>query len=643
MSSPRMLGEQEPEWDFQADGPLECATTAAGAPCAAVADGARNISIVDAEGRLTGSLRAGQRVRLLRATQDGTLFAGLAGEGIVYAFDREGDLRWRVEFGDRITDIALLPFLHRLVAVSDDGGIHLHDWETHQSVVGQIEWSVQSVSVGQTEPPVIAVADGEGHVALLDGEANVRWQKSTGGSTGPVRLDMAGKKLLLPALADGVRVFDLGGAEVAGMGFGGAVRRVEPTPDGQRFVVETAGAELILTTADAQTLWRKQFARSPVDWALGDEGRLLVLARGGRTLEAHRMPSAGQEMRQPTPPPEEPGRVAQTEGDVSAAEEPSGGEDRVQWRRPAPKGRGRVRMLLGEGGEYALVAYVSGRATVYDGGGNQVLEAELDAPLHVMPSMPRHSFGLWARKEVVLLEPEGPSRKSFSLGGEVLHCDCARDLRLVCSVDREGVLRCFRDGSLLWQRNLGTFVTGLFVSPGGKVILAADETGRYRYYNADGRLMHKFRFSGEEMHKCYGLNERFSVFCSEKGHVVVVGNEGHRLWSARPLGVLEDVELLNGLISIYRGSGTCAVIDPEDDEVWEVWPDSGELRLRKRPDSDPLLFSIEGRVLELQAGQRSDMRSVWQVSCDKDIQAFCVDREGTAALVLAGDELCMIR
>ncbi len=643
MSAPRMLGEQEPEWEFRAERPLECATAARRSARVAVADGARNISILDGQGGLTGSLRAGQRVRLLRSADDGALFVGLAGQDVVYAFDPEGELQWRIEFKDPVTDLDLIPSVHRLVAVSEEGRVHLHDWQSHQSVVGQLEWPIHSARAVQTEPPVIAVADEEGNLALLDLEAGVRWQKATGGRTGPVRVDPAAGRLLLPALEDGVRTFDLQGAEGDAPGFGGAVKRIEPAPDVSRFMVETASAELVLSTAEPRTLWRKQLPRSPVDWALADEGRLLVLARGGRDLTAHRMPSAAAERSEPKPASAQPRRIERRQDETGAHRASGGDEDHLVWRRPAPEVGGRVRMMLAEHGEYALMAYVSGRAVIYDAAGEKVLEAEVEPPLHLMPPMPRRAFALWGGTQAVLLEPERSARRSLSLQCRALHCNCSRDLRVVCVVDREGTLRCFRDGSPAWQRNLRAFATGLFVSPEGRTILVTDETARYRYYSVDGRLIHKFRFSGEEMHRCYGLTERFSVFSSDKGHVVFVEPEGRRLWTGRPLGALEEVELLDGLVSIYRGSGACAVIDPQADQVWEVWPGSGESRVRKPPHSDPVLFRAEGSTLTVQAGHRAQMRALWEVHCDAPIESFRVDRGATTAFLLAGGELYLVK
>src|SRR5690554_4404540 len=115
-----------PSWVYNSDAPIKLVSIAAAGDVLMVADEQRNVHVLDARGELLGSMRPGQPVRQLACNRMGSRLAALSGDNIVYAFDREGNLDWRVEFAGKIEGFGFDPPGENVAAISSEGWLHIY-------------------------------------------------------------------------------------------------------------------------------------------------------------------------------------------------------------------------------------------------------------------------------------------------------------------------------------------------------------------------------------------------------------------------------------------------------------------------------------------------------------------------------------
>jgi len=625
-------------WSFRGNVPVEVVCMTRTGCWAVAADGARNIYVLDDDGVVRGQMKASQTVRRLMAGDGGPLFAALAGDGFVYAFDAWAQLEWRTEFRSYVTDCDLGSSTAVVAAVTVEGALCSYNPETREKSAVEIGWVPESMAIVSEDPTTVVVADAEGHMALMDLQSQLRWEQELGIPIGPVACDAGGDTIALPTFEQGVLLFRRNGEKLGALTGVSPARRVAVSPGGRSCLVETQDADLLLVDTDGTVRWRKELRRRPADWALGAEGDVVTVAKGGRHLAAYRV-SGGES--EPVPDSADSAFTAIKDALQKEPAAPS----RLLWRRCVGGDAEATRVsdirLIGEG-DYVVFVCTDGTVAALDREGTRVLETNADMPAWFALQWAGTGMVLWNEHGLLRLEPGEGRVRRVSLKEPPDCVACSGDLGLFCMGMESGEVRVFRDGQAGWARRLDSPVTDLYVNPAGDSVMSADASGRFSFFKADGRLRHKFRFGGQESYRPCGVGGDFGVFCDETGHLIVLDFDGGELWKGRPLGVLSRVEVLPAAVAVYREEGACALIDPHQDDVTELWPPPGESRLCRRPGGEPVLMLAENNAVTAYTGFRRRLDVVWRVECDEKVADFRADPQARAVAALAGGELYRI-
>ncbi|MHC4591614.1 MAG: PQQ-binding-like beta-propeller repeat protein [Planctomycetota bacterium] len=676
-------------WTFEAGAPVEHAALSPAAAWAVVADSDRGIYVLDESGSPCGEIRAGQAVRQLRAAPRGDVFTALAGEGIVYALNRRGELEWRVELGGPAVDFDFDPDAAFLTAVSGDGAVYFYSPDSRERLAAAVGWPVTSVAIVSRQPWRVAVCDDRGHVAALDRDGTVRWEKDLGCRTGG--LSVAGLADLLAVAADqqGALLFRLSGEQTGTLRVGEPVLRCEVSVDGSLAMLETVANRLVLLDLESSVLWETSFDGAIAAWALGAGGRLAAVAHGGDGVTTYATGVGPSAPEAPDEPPRDSLEGASAAGaaragdsdapddsqsawedlvdaedDISGwseflevdsvmdgwpnrVDERSGADRDIVWTRELPSAAAppeESSFLLNADGSFLVVLLADGRAVVLNAEGQVVVQAEVTLPAALTPQRVEGAVGLWNADHIVMLELATGSVRTASFGDRpARHLASSSDMGLWCAMGEGGRLQAFRgwEGPV-WQKHVPGEPDALLASPGGDTILVTDRNGRFRYYDAAGRLTRKLRISDEAEHRALALGDGFTVLASSTQRLTVLDGEGRELWSRHVFPELAGLEVLGGTLAVYGPGSACAAVDVRDGTVWRMDPPPGRVRLRKPPGSDPVLVHAAGSALTLFKGYQRKLDAVWRHTCDGPVIAFDTDRDARTVVALVGRSACRL-
>jgi len=657
-------------WTFRAADRVEHVAASASAAWTLAADAGRRVCVLDGAGSMRGEFRAGQPVRGLRADPGGNLFCALSGDAIIYAFDASGGMQWRVELGGPVTDFDFDLLAERLAAVSTGGWLYLYSPRTRERRIAPVGWPMTSVAVAGAEPPRLAVCNDKGRLALLTAEGKPEWQKDLGCPTGGVCASAGAGLLVVAAQDKGLLLFRLDGQEAGVVRVSQGVRRAAVTPNGALIMAETGDNRLVLVRPDSSALWEEALGASGTAWALGEEGRLAVLARGDREVVAYRIGKAApvrqeqpvQAVKEPSLPPRvgsaasAPPEIEEIEWpefmEIEEAvaprpkpvEAPPARRPHVAWKTRLPSG-GRLTedaaLRLSQQGTFLVLVQMDGGLLVLGAQGKPVVRHALEGPAHLAPQALSSALGVWTARQVLVVEPATSRVRALSFEqGAVGFLDGSQDFRFFCVVDEEGRLSAYSEGdSPLWQKALKAKPTGLLLSPRGDTVLFSDAEGRFRYYDSGGGLLRKFRFADQEDHRAVCLGDGLSVFASAQGRLSVLDAAGRELWSRRLFDRITGVELIGASVVAYGESGNCALVEPREDKVWEFQPPPGRVRLRRPAGADPMLVHAAGNAVTVFSGYRRKLDVVWRYTCKDDVSALDADVSTRIVVALAGERL----
>ncbi len=635
--------EEETAWSFAAEAPIERVAVAARAGFTVASDRDRNIYVLDPDGRVVGKFRAGQPVRRVGADREGELFAALAGDGIVYAFDRTAGLQWRVEFDRHLEDFHLGPAGEYLVAAAADGQLCVYSSETRAKMAGRTQWAPRSVVAFAADPLQFAVAGADGDLAAFGPEGNCLWTRNLRGRIGPIACEVHRPLLAVPALEDGLRLFQADGAEAGTVKLDQPARRVAVRAGADRFLVETTGPQFVLTERAGLICWKKSLRRPPADWAADARLELLAVVDGEGALSACRVeewePRPGKTGQGPdADAPRETLRMSSQPG-VKAPE--------VLWQTDLAadaEGVDVSRLAVGREGNCTVLVFADGTVIGLDRSGESVVQTRTSMPAWTAPAGPAAGVAVWSASGVLMVEPGKRQTRSVSFKDEADFFDCSRDLRFAVRANAAGALACLgANGETVWSRQVDPAPVDVYVSPSGGVVMTGDESGRYRFFTDEGRLFHKLRFGGAATYPAAGLSDEFALFASPGGRMYAVDHEGRKMWGGRPVGALDRTEVPGETVYAYSLTEDCAVVEPLSGDVWELVPPPGRTRLRKPPEGDPVLLHAEGNVLTAFTGYRRKLDVLWRYRAEAGIDGFGVCAEGHVAVLTVGPEVTAVR
>ena len=272
-------------WTFQARATLACVAVSPGSAWSAVADSERTVSVMDPAGRAVGTFRGGQPVRRLRINADGTLFTALAGESVVYAFNRRGQMEWRVEFGGPVVDFALSADGELLAGVSDGGWLYTYSPEDRDRRVLPVGRPMTCLALLDGGDPRVLVGGPKGKLCLLGADGKPRWQVDLGGPAGSISV-AEGPGTVVAVGGSQAKVFTLSGEPAGHLTTPSAAVRAELAPDGSAAVVETASGRLLVMDMASGVREEHELPAAGAPWDLGAGGGLLVAASGPEEARA---------------------------------------------------------------------------------------------------------------------------------------------------------------------------------------------------------------------------------------------------------------------------------------------------------------------------------------------------------------------
>ncbi|MHC5034062.1 MAG: outer membrane protein assembly factor BamB family protein [Planctomycetota bacterium] len=676
-------------WTFETRTPVEHVALTPAASWAVVADSDRGVHVLDESGSARAEIQVGQAVRRLRASARGDVFTALAAEGIVYALNRSGDLEWRVELGGPAIDFDFDPDAALLAAVSGDGAVYFYSADSRERLVAAVGWPATSVGVVSSQPLRVAVCDDRGHVAALDRDGTVRWETDLGCRTGG--LSVAGGADLLAVAADrqGAVLVRLSGERAGTLRVGEPVLRCEVSVNGSLAMLETAADRLVLVDRESSVLWETSFHGPVAAWALGARGRLAAVGHGPGGVTAYATgvgPIAPASHDGPPPEVLEEAQAAEApsvgESDVpddsqsvwddlvdaeddisgwsdilkvdslmdgrpSRADGHSDADGDIVWTQELPSQAAppeQSSFLLNADGSFLVVLLADGRAVVLNAAGQVVVQAQVTLPAAVTPQTVEGVVGLWNADQIVMLELATGSVRTVSFGDRpALHLACSSDMGLWCAMGEGGRLQAFRrwEGPV-WQKDVPGEPDALLVSPGGDTVLVTDRDGRFRYYDAAGRLTRKIRISDEAKHRPLALGDGFTVLASSTRGLTVLDGEGRELWSQHVFSEVAGLEVLGGTLALYGPGSACAAVNVTDGAVWRMDPPAGSVRLRKPPGSDPALVHASGSAVTLFQGYQLKLDAVWRHTCDGPVIALDADRDARTVAALVGRSACRL-
>jgi hypothetical protein len=670
-------GARSPLWTFEARSPVQCVAMSAVAGWTAVADADRTAHVLDETGSSHGRFRGGQAIRRVRCHDGGELFAALAGQAIIYAFNRNADLEWRVELGGPVSDFDMTLSGDCVAGISLEGWLHLYLPSTRNRVVVPVGWPMTSVAVGGGEDARIAVCGPDGHVAVLGADGKPQWSKELEAKTGSVSLSVPADLLAVAAGDKGVLLFHLNGTEGETVNVGEPVLRAAVSPKGLFIMAETAGQRLVLARPDSSVVWEQTFPATPFVWSLGAEGRMVAVAGGDRRVAVYRTMAEAARPARPepalapppvaevAPPEEEPAempewpdfieveealdeRRALPKGPAKEREAPQApagpkpavpsapvksrpsGVARVAWKKGLPEGANVAHgagMRLGRDGTYLVLLLGEGKAIGLDATGALLFSEAIEPPASLAPCSTGRAVGAWNARELLLLPPGAATARRVQLsGGPARFLDGSSDMGFYCTVGEDGVLAGYRDGEEpLWRKEVPGGASALLVSPGGATVLVRDGEGRFRYYDSEGRLARKFRFAGGQEYRALLLADDFTLFGAPDGGLAFVDGEGQQIWSRRLYPEVLRVELLEDCVAVYGPQGAATAVDPRRDAVWEVMPPPGLVCLRKPPGLDALLVHASESAVTVFSGHRRKLDVVWRYECKGEVVALDSD------------------
>ena len=638
---------------------------ASGAGWSLVVAGGQMVHVLDETGKVQGRFKAGQPIRQLCADREGTVLTALAGEAVVYAFSRRGELDWRVELGGAVTTFAVAPSGEHLAAVSAGGWLYTYSPVTRDRRLAPVGWAMSSVAVVDGDELRIVVAGEKGRLAMLSAEGKPQWQKDLGCRVGPICADATGAHIFVPAGERGLLVFEPDGREAGRLHFGGDVARASAGPEGFPLMVELSGGRLALVDEDSQVLWEREFDPPPSAWAFGAAGSRLVVAEGERNVVAYQVVEAQEaalepETAAPAPlgrplPPEtsEPVDVhlpeyleieeAMEEDSLPPPPPPRTGRP-LKWKKRLPAAMLPVRaglLRMGSDGAFAVVVLADGTVVGLDRQGAPAARCAAEGPTEIVPQSFAGTVAVRAGARLHVLDLPKKSVREVSLGEEAPTAfGCSDDLSALYVLDGEGGLCAIgKDGEPLWRRALGDEAESLQVSPDGRTVLVCDLGHRFRYYDSDGELRRKFRFGEAEGHRAVGLGNDFSAFVGPGGRLTVLDAAGGRLWGRRLFQTVTRVERLDSALAVYGEDGICAVVEPRRDRVWEFVPPPGQALLRKPAGADPVLVHAAGEDVTVFGGYRRKLEPLWRCRCSGRVEQFDADRQARCVIVLADGKL----
>ena len=148
--------------------------------------------------------------------------------------------------------------------------------------------------------------------------------------------------------------------------------------------------------------------------------------------------------------------------------------------------------------------------------------------------------------------------------------------------------------------------------------------------------MRKFRFGGADRHEALALSEAYSVFGTPGGRITVLDATGRQMWSRSVFAELAGLELLGSALAVYGAAGACAVVGPGGDNVHELHPPPGLVRLRAPLGQDPIAIHAAGAAVTAFRGYRRKLHVVWRHKCADRVSALDAAWTGRVAVAVAG-------
>lgn len=288
-----------PAWTHQSAAPIQHVAVASSGDALVVSDANRNVTVLDADGTKMGEMRPGQPVRKVICNRTGARFAVLSGDGIVYAFDREGNLEWRVELAGKIATFGMDVPGENVAAVSPEGWLHLYNQATRERLVVPVGVPMTDVAVIGDEPLQTVIATEKGNVAMVDAEGAARWRRELKVPLGNLSLSVPGDLISVAAGDRGLYLYHLDGIQIVNVDLEDLALKSIVADDGKSIMVHTGQSGMRLIDLEGNPKWEMPLDGPPVEWSFGMRATALAIVTADGVLEFYRVGEAAPQEPEP--------------------------------------------------------------------------------------------------------------------------------------------------------------------------------------------------------------------------------------------------------------------------------------------------------------------------------------------------------
>lgn len=660
-------------WSFCPDGSPGLLAVSDKTGHALIADSEQKVYLLDGAGALRATLDLEAPVVGVCQARDGSAFAAMLGDGSIVGIGPDGLKLWTVELAEGLTCFDMTGAHGYLAAAGGDPsfyGYHIAERAKEEFVVAH---QVCSIALVRGDGSSVLVAGQAGDVSLLDGTGKVIWHHDVHHRCGPVRVSANGEFVVLPVYEEGVHAFLINGEGAGAYGPGEEVVEAKVDSTGSFVAMKTSEQSVILMDREGIVWWKRAFEQPVAAFDVNaDASKLMVALQGGEVIcieLALETEEAAEDIFEfvdgvGAPLEEETERAVAAVGGrgtpkLELKEESEAGKGRssesqadlrtptVLWEKDLREG---VRpgdpshFFLTHHGRFVVTIFPAGKVVVFDRKGRTVLTTQIDVPAWMKRKRSEQHVCVWNPHSVIILALEEGRSQSYDIGtASTEHLDCSEDSDLICTIDESGRLSGIGPGGEhRWQRAVRPPPQRLLVSPNGQLVVTEDGEGRYRYYDGDGKLIHKHRFSPFGVFPHAVLEDTFSAVGGRDGRLVIVDRRGRKLWAGSVGAGICRLESLLDALGVYEEGGRCSLVDPYGHVLWGFGPPPGRCLLRHPADRDPVLLHVSGKVLTVFGGYHRKIQPLKRFTCGEAISLFEADCEGRTVALVAGRKVCLL-
>ncbi len=619
-----------------------------------LAERERACHIISLAGKVLKSIKLENPILSLDTNRSSTLFAFLDTEGTIYGFSAEAVKKWKYNLKGA-ESIALGNDNEIISKHPPYKVVYLDAGSSTKPIIIKCLFSPLSFCMMNKDPLKLIIAGKRGEIGLANGEGKFEWEFNIGISTGEISYDPVSDMIIVPAMDDGIHIYDSKGepAEILdaeGVVTGAVIK--SSSTDAPIIGAIIDDKSFAIMDIDGTVFWEKKSEKNIADWDVGDNFSWLSIARTSGETEVYALDLQPEHTSVISPGQyysEVSGQMSVKEEDNAGSENnlsgiPKPKEARILGDVPLmggllPKDEGRMRLT--PSGERIAVSLPGGEVIVIDTESTNILiETRIKAPAKLLDFSSDDFFGVWNSEKLIIIDNKNRQTQSIGQEAGIMQADSSDDLQTIAliSANKELVVSSLEDGELV-REQMNPPPKQVRVSPGGDTILVEDKALRFLLLDREGNLKRKQKFGGQLSFDHLLLSENYCIFGSEKGPLIIQDMAGKVIFAKKIQDGVKQIYPLDNSFAVYENSGKCRIINWEGATVWRFEPPPGKYLIKTPPDSDPIIFQARRKMLTAFTGYNKQLSTLWAYRCEDTIESFVADRDCSIMAVAAGERI----